>query len=86
MSWARLGRVSGASSGRLGGVLALGAVLGPFLDHFVNILNIFWDHFGMVFDLSRHRFFINFVKVFFLFGTVSVVSPGVFGIVFFTCF
>ena len=38
VSWARLGRVSGASSGRLGGVLALGVVLRPFLKHFGTIL------------------------------------------------
>ena len=42
VSWARLGRVSGASSGRLGGVLALGVVLGLFLDHFGTILGPFW--------------------------------------------
>ena len=50
MSWARLGRVSGASSGRLGGVLALGVALGLFLDHFGSILGPFWDHFGTIFN------------------------------------
>ena len=46
VSWARLGGVLGACSGRLGGVLALGAVLGPFWEHFGTILRPFWDGFG----------------------------------------
>ena len=69
VSWARLGRVSGASSGRLGGVLALGVVLRPFLKHFGTILGPFWDHFGIVLQWFSTFlgivFFINFVKVFF---------------------
>ena len=61
-----LGRVLGVSLGRLLGVLGASWLWGWSWDRFWTILGPFWERFGMVFDLSRHRFFINFVKVFFL--------------------
>ena len=66
VSWARFGDVLAVSFGWLGGVLALGAVLGPFWEHFGTILGPFlipfWDRFGMfklVLGLFRHRYFIG---------------------------
>ena len=48
VSWARLGCVLAASFWWLGGVLALGAVLGPFWNRFGTILGAFWESFGIV--------------------------------------
>ncbi len=60
VSWARLGGVLAASSGWLGVVLALGAVLGPFWDYFETILGAFWDRFGIVWMYLGIDVFSNF--------------------------
>ena len=61
VSWARLGGVLAASFWWLGGVLALGAVLGPFWDRFGTILGAFWESFGIVWMYLGIDFF-NFVQ------------------------
>ena len=60
VSWARLGGVLAVSFWWLGGVLALGAVLGPFWEHFGivfgSILEPFSDRFKLVLGISRNEY------------------------------